>query len=155
MKDKLFNIKKWINITVIFITLWNIATFYHHYYTIGITDSKFIIIHIIGMMIEYSVSGYYRRLIVFGDTKINNRYKNSFFRKTIAKTITYISVFIIIYATVYYLRLQFFSSIDWGISMLQVKKSMIFMFLFSLVAGPIMGYLVIKEKKIHLYDFAF
>lgn len=146
--------KEWITVSRVLVTVGNIAFFCYHFFQIGIDGYVSVIIQIIALIIEYLVSGIYERLLLKGNRKINELTRHIKKRKWIAqlpsKTFLYISCFLAIYISTYFLRLYIFYLIGWGISYNNMIESMRNSFIASPVLGTIMGSIVVWRKKRNL-----
>lgn len=140
----------WFTISRVLITFWNLIAFSYHFFIIGIDSQTSVIIQITALMTEYLVSGPYEQMLIWSNKKINEKIINiAYFSKIFTKTIVFIGIFAVIYYTTYYLRLKFFTLIEFGVDSVQLTKTMINMFWFTITAGPIMGYIVIWRKNKH------
>ena len=145
-------LSKWFTVTRVIITFWNLLAFCYHFFVIGIGSWTSIIIQLTAIVTEYLVSGPYERLLLWSNNKINDKtmyipYPQKFFIKVFSKYIVFTLIFASIYNIMYYLRLEFFYQIDWGIDINQLNKSMFNMLWFTLIVGPAMGIIVVERKK--------
>lgn len=143
-------VKKWFTVSRFIITFWNCVIFSYHFFFIGFDTQTTIVIQLSALITEYLVSGFYEKWLIWSDKKINEKITGKWvqFKQIIIKYITYTAIFVCVFGSTYYLRLEFFYRIGFDVSPAQFKESIINMFFFTLVAGPIMAILVIKGKKI-------
>lgn len=146
------NVSKWFTVSRVLITFWNSIAFCYHFFVIGFDSQTSIIIQITALIIEYMVSGPYERMLLWSNRTINKRTRNTPFGVTLiikffAKIVVFTCIFTLVYYSTYYVRLQAFELIDFGVNAQQLTKSMINMVWFSSIAGPIMGFIVIWRKK--------
>ncbi len=145
-------VSDWFTVSRVLITFWNVIAFCYHFFYIGIGSWASIIIQISAILTEYLVSGPYEQLLLWSNIVINTKtLKLSSWRKTtvkiVSKYLIFAVIFGIIYGTTYYIRLEFFHLVNWGVDFRQLNKSMINMGWFTLVAGPLMGVVVLKRKE--------
>ena len=145
-------ISEWFTISRVLITFWNGIAFCYHFLYIGIGSQTSIVIQITAILTEYLLSGPYERVLLWSNFIINaNTQKITSPKKIIikmmSKYIIFATIFATIYGTTYYMRLIFFYVINWGIDSNQLNRSMINMVWFILIAGPLMGMIVLARKK--------
>lgn len=143
---------KWFTVSRVLITCWNTIAFCYHFFVIGFDSQTSIVIQVTALITEYLVSGPYERMLLWSNKKINATileipFVEELFIKFFTKVITFTLIFALVYHSTYYLRLQAFQLIDFGVDAQQLMKTMINMVWFTSIAGPIMGFLVIWRKK--------
>lgn len=146
-------LRAWLTVSRVLITIGNILFFCYHFFWIGINGYSSIIMQIIALLTEYLVSGWYEKILLQSNRKINE-YTRHYMKKQKwmlhipIKWIVFTTCFLVVYISIYYLRLQFFYSvIHWGITAEQVEKGLRNALIAAPVLGPIMGSIVIWRKK--------
>ena len=137
---------RWFTISRGIVTIWNIIALFYHCIWIGIPIWTSLIIQSTALIMEYLLCGWYEHMLLWSNKKINATIL-FIFARVITKYIIFTSIFVCIYVSTYYLRLEFFYLIDFGINIHQLEKSINNMVIFSLIMGPLMGTIVIARKK--------
>ncbi len=136
----------------ILVTIWNaIAVCYHHFW-IGIDVWTSIVFQFTALGMEYLLAYPYETILVYIDRQINEKTKFVAFPKKefirfFSKSGLYIILFAVLYMTTYWLRLEFFYQINWGIKMNNINQSMTNMYWFTLFLGPVIGFFIVWRKK--------
>jgi len=147
-------IKDWFTVSRVLVTVGNIIFFCYHVFWIGIDGYVSIIIQIIALLMEYLVSGIYEKLLLRSNRKINEWTRRIKRAKLIVqipiKTIVFTGCFLLVYISIYYIRLQFFYQISWGITHAQVVEGIRNAIVFSPIFGIMMGSIVVWRKKRNL-----
>ena len=145
---------EWFTVSRVLVTIGNLLFFCYHFFWIGIDGYVSVIIQVIALIVEYLVSGIYEKLLLKSNRKINELTRRIKKRKWIAqlpsKTFLYISCFLAIYISTYFLRLYVFYLIGWGMTYENMIESMRNSFIVSPVLGIVMGSIVIWRKKRNL-----
>jgi hypothetical protein len=144
-----FTISKTLLRTLIII---NAAFLCYHIFWIGISLWTAIILQLSAFIIEYLVSSTYEKMILKSNRKVNEwtRFikKGKLFIEKPIKAILFIGCFLLIYISVYHLRLQFFCNlIHWGVTQDQLVHSTINSLMASPIFGIAMGFGLIKKIK--------
>lgn len=153
MKESFWRkVGKWFTVSRVLITCWNTIAFCYHFFVIGFDSQTSIVIQVTALITEYLVSGPYERILLWSNKKINETILQipfiwDLFIKFFIKIIGFTLIFACVYHSTYYLRLQAFQWIDFGVDAQQLMKTMINMVWFTCTAGPIMGFIVIWRKK--------
>lgn len=153
LKTRLFSTAR---VIVIF---WNLSAFFYHYFYIGIDGYVCMILQGSALIMEYSLTGIYERMIVYCENIIQHiifRMHTHLSRgtKLLMRYLVYTAIFMLIYVSIYAIRLYFFFSIHWGVTEIQMGESLINMIFFSLIMGWLMGAIVvIRKNKISLCFF--
>jgi len=142
---------RWFSPTRILVLGWNIITLIYHIIWIGMTETTGIIQHIIGMLIEYLISGIYENSIIRMDKFINKKTTKSRQQKAkriLFKFFAFGSIFSATYSIAYILRILTLYFIGWGLlNTEQTKIAIINGIIFGFVIGPIVGMLVIYTRN--------
>lgn len=142
---------RWFSPTRILVLGWNIITLIYHIAWIGMTELNSIIQHIIGMMIEYFISGIYENSVIRMDKLINKKTLKCKYRKAkriVLKYIGFGAIFSITYSVAYILRMLTLYFINIGmLNWEQTQVAIINGTIFGFVAGPIVGMLVVYARN--------
>ncbi len=141
--NKIYN---WFTISRVIITIWNIVAFMYHYFFIGMLSETSILIQTTALIMEYILCGPYEKWLLSSNKKINRMTKKKSIRLT-AKYVVFTVIFGLIYGTAYYVRLEFFYIIHWGVTKPQIDQSMINMVWFTIGIGGVMGQFVLLKKR--------
>jgi len=130
----------------------NAAFLCYHIFWIGINPWTAIILQLSAFGIEYLVSSTYERLIMKSNRKVNEwtRFlkKGKIFIEKPIKAILFIGCFLLIYISVYYLRLEFFCNlVHWGVTQDQLVHSIQNALMASPIFGIAMGFGLIRKIK--------
>lgn len=142
------------NFTVskVIITVWNGIAFCYHLWFIGFNPWTSLILQGTAFIMEYLLCEWYEKMLIQSNNKINKETKLTawplrILERGIKKYVTFTGIFILVYVTTYYLRLEFFYFIDFGVDQHKLEQSIIYMLCFTPIAAPIMAILVIERKK--------
>lgn len=146
--------KNFFNLTVskVIVTVWNGIALCYHWFVIGFDFKTSIILQLTAWIMEYLLCDWYENMLIKQNQKIDE--KTKFIRwpwraikRFLIKYVVFLGVFTLVYLTTYYIRLKFFYAIDFGVNDQKFIESMRNMLVFTPIAGPIMGIMVIIRKK--------
>lgn len=149
---KLFAISRTL---LIMIVLVNLAFLCYHFFWIKMDFGTAIVLQLTAFVLEFAVSRLYEKALLHSNRKINKytRFVKQWrwIIKSPIKLILFITCFLGIYVSTYYIRLKFFCDIvHWGVTPEQLEHTM----KNAIVASPILGtigsvILLRKTKKRH------
>lgn len=140
----------WFTVSRVIVTFWNGIIFFYHLLWIGIAPWTSFTLQSTALITEYFVSGWYEKILIWSNKKINTKtmlVPSRVLKRIIIKYIIFTLIFISIYVSTYYLRLGILYITDFGINISQLERSAYNMVWFTLVAAPIMAIIVIERKK--------
>ncbi len=137
---------------LLIIILGNAAFLCYHLFWIGINPWTGTILQVSAFFIEYLVSSRYEKLIIKSNRKVNEwtRFikRGKLFIQIPVKAILFLGCFLLIYISVYYLRLEFFCNlVHWGVTQEQLVHSMQNAIMASPIFGIAMGFGLIRKTK--------
>jgi len=151
-KNTLEKFRKFFTAFRILVTVWNAIIVCYHHFWIGIDGWTSIVFQLTALGMEYLLAYPYEKTLVYIDRKINDRtrfvgFPKKEFIRFFSKSGLYMILFAVLYLTTYWLRLQFFYQINWGVELSEFNQSMVNMYWFTLFAGPAIGFFLVWWKK--------
>lgn len=151
-KNALEKFQKFFTAFRILVTIWNAIMVCYHHFGIGIDGWTSIVFQLTALGMEYLLAYPYERALVYIDRMINDKtrfvgWPKKEFIRFFGKSTSYMIIFAALYLTTYWLRLQFFYQIHWGVEISELNQSMVNMYWFTLLAGPALGFFVVWRKK--------
>lgn len=146
----------WLSITRVFVLLWGGLMFLYHVFWIGMTWKNGGIQHIIGVALEYLISGIYENSIIRMNKFINKKTLNSKHKTTkriLLKYLTFSAIFGVTYNVVYTGRMLILYLVNLGmLDWAQTQTAIINGAIFCVTIGPILGMIITyaREKKINV-----
>lgn len=142
---------RWFSPTRILVLLWGGLMLAYHMIWIGMTGISAVAQHIIGVAIEYWISGIYENSMVRIDKFINTKTLKSKYRtvkRIIIKYFAFSTVFSVTYGVVYTLRMLVLYFIGWGLlNWQQAEVAIINGAIFGITIGPIIGIAIVYARN--------
>jgi len=147
---------RWFSLMRIIIIGWNFVTFMFH---VGSTNMGYevgIIQHIVGMVIEYSISGIFENSIIRMNKFINKKTllsKNRLLKQIFIKYFVFSAIFTLTYTVVYVLRMSVLSVMGYSLITLQQFQFIISVgVLFGFTAGPVLAFVIsyVRDKRLKI-----
>jgi len=147
---------RWFSPLRILVLLWNLVTLAFHIFIINISSITSIVQHIIGMVIEYWLSGIFENSIIRMNKVINQKLKNVKNRRIkgiIIKYFAFSTIFTITYNLAYFIRMLVLYLI--GYNLLNGEKftiAILTSLLFGFTGGPILAFIVsyVRDKRLKI-----
>lgn len=141
-----------LTVSKVIVTVWNGLALCYHWFFIGFDFKTSNILQLTAWIMEFLLCNWYENMLVNQNKKTNEKTKKLSWplrdvKRFLIKYVMFLGIFTLVYVTTYYIRLKFFYAIDFGVTEQKLIESMRNMLLFTPIAGPIMGLLVIQRKK--------
>lgn len=135
---------------------WNLVTFMFH---VGSTNMGYevgIIQHIVGMIIEYSISGIFENSIIRMNKLINRKTllsKNRLLKQIFIKYFVFSAIFTLTYTVVYVLRMSALSLMGYSLITWEQFQFIISIgILFGFTVGPVLSFIIsyVRDKRLRI-----
>jgi len=139
---------RYLTITRVLELGWNGIAFLYHFLWLGMGNWTSVIIQVTALLTEWLVTGIYENRIFISNVLVNNQFdRNKPFKRFLHKYWRFTMIFILVFVSIYFIRLLILYWIGFDITQEQFQKAMINTIPVALIGGPILGFVYIARRK--------